>query len=257
MSRREKKERYELSQVPILNYSRNFTSSNYIRFKEAFIEYAFEKYGDFARFITEEEYWEPPLVDIPDDEEFYAENDPVGMYKHHIMNLISERNKEVRLLQSYRSKIFHFMWSRMSPTSRDVLARTDDWSELKQAMDPLELWKRIRKTHVSGALGPTNVTVIPGEVKRQLYNVLTNVKMRDHDRLNRYLEEFKLALEAYENSGVASPEEDEIVAIFIENLNSKRYRDFKQRLLNDCRQNSIPLPNYLYGSIFKSIYVGV
>ena len=77
---REKKERYELSaenfgrsletQVPILNYSRNFTSSNYIRFKEAFIEYAFEKYGDFAQFITEKEYWEPPLVDIPDDEEF-------------------------------------------------------------------------------------------------------------------------------------------------------------------------------------------
>ena len=51
----------------MLNYSRNINSSNFIRFREALTEYAFEKYGDFARFIVEEEYWEPPVVEVPDD----------------------------------------------------------------------------------------------------------------------------------------------------------------------------------------------
>ena len=253
MSSKEKKERFRTSaesfgksleaQVPILNYSRNLTTSNYIRFREALIEYAFDKYGDFARFITDEEYWQPPLVDIPEDEEFSAEKDPAGLFKFHIQNQISERNKEVNKLRSFCSMIYHFIWSRMSHTSRDVLARTNGWDEAKLRMDPLDLWKRIKKTHVSGTLGPSNLTIIPGEVKRQLYNCLLNVKMRDHDHLHRYLEEFQLALEAYKNSGVKPPEDDQIVAIFIENLNNKRYKEFKMRLLNDCRQNNIRYPN--------------
>jgi hypothetical protein len=150
------------SEVPILNYTRNLINSNFIRFKESLIEYAFDKYGDFARFITEEEYWDPPMIEIPEDEEFSAEKDPFGMMKFHIQNQLGERNKEVLKQRSYRSKIYHFIWSRMSHASKDVLARTEGWNDLKSSMDPLQLWLVIKRTHVSGNLGPTNLTIIPG-----------------------------------------------------------------------------------------------
>ncbi len=78
--------------------------------------------------------------------------------------------------------------------------------------------------------------------QRLLRENVNNTKQLDHELISTYLHRYKSAIEAYTNAGITSPSVESQVNIFINNLNDKRFKLFKEHLINNVHQNGAEYP---------------
>jgi hypothetical protein len=112
------------------------------------------------------------------------------------------------------------------------------------------LWLSIQATHLGGNDGVSGTRVVPGESARLLSMNLEDTKMYENEELSTYLRRFQIAKECF--SGAVGPEESTLAAIFIDNLNDSRFRQFKSRMINDFHQSGADYPATISNSFQRA-----
>jgi hypothetical protein len=106
----------------------------------------------------------------------------------------------------------------------------------------LALWLSIQATHLGGNGGVSGTRVVSGETARLLYKNLEDTKMYENEELSTYLRRFQIAKECFSGAELTTPEESTLAAIFIDNLNDSRFKQFKSRMINDFHQSGAEYP---------------
>jgi hypothetical protein len=235
--------------VPILNWSSNFTENNLRIWKEQMAMYAMREFGHLGLLFEENEYYEPPEVDLPETEDgsdpFSKENDPHGLELEDYKNQIKERRSAIAKLEANKIPLYAFMMTKLSAQSRTAIMREPEWEVVESKKDALALWLLIQTTHLGGNGGSGGTRVIPGETDRLLYKNLESTKQGEMEPLSTYLRKFNCSLECYDGAGIERPSVSIQVAIFVDNLHDQRFKHFKSKLKNDYHQYGLELPECL------------
>ena len=129
--------------VPMLRYG---PYNNFITFKERLKTACMERYGDLARLIELEDYWMPDEVDRTREE--YREADTDEFQKAALIHAIKERTTTIAKMKANRSCMYAYILSKLSTESLDELKRDSDYEVINNSVDPLLLWKAIKRLHI-------------------------------------------------------------------------------------------------------------
>ena len=209
------------------------------------------EYGHLGLLFEEDEYYEPPEVELPEMEDgsdpFSPANDPHGLFLEDYKSQTKERRAAMAKLEANKIPLYAFtsMMSKLSAQSKTALMREPTWEEIESNKDALALWLLIQTTHLGGNGGSGGTNVIPGETDRLLYKNLESTKQGETENLSTYLRRFQCALECYDGAEIDQPADPIQVAVFIENLHDHRFKYFKSKLKNDYHQNGTADPESL------------
>jgi hypothetical protein len=243
--------------VPILTWSTNFTQNNLRIWKEQMANYAMNKYGYLGLLFQNNEYYVPDEIEYPSELDDGSDplsdvNDPGGFLADDYKSQIRSRREHIKKMEMDRLPLYAFMYSKLSPQSKTALMREDTWNEIDQSKDVLALWLSIQATHLGGNGGVGGTRVVPGETARLLYKNLEDTKMYENEELSTYLRRFQIAQECYSGAELDAPEEATLAAIFIDNLNDSRFRQFKNRMINDFHQSGADYPSTISDSFQRA-----
>ena len=128
--------------VPILQFG---SGNNFNVFKEKLAIVALEKFGDLARLIEIDEYWEPPTtVDVS---EYDPDEDPHGFIKLQVNELFKERVRVLEKMKTNKANLYGLILSKLSNESMDEVKRHESFNEFNSSKDPLELWLAVKHIH--------------------------------------------------------------------------------------------------------------
>ena len=159
--------------------------------KEALINRFSLHYGRRGRFIADDEYFEAPMPDAPE-----VEYDP-----HDIHSMIfwdahkiacAEVIKEGLRAESQKVEWFAFIVSILSPASKDLVEAEDEWEDVEERQDSLELWRIIERTHLTRITGSTDIDRYNA---MEAYNAC---KQERHESISDYKKRFERAVSALE-----------------------------------------------------------
>ena len=129
--------------VPILQFGSG-NNSNVFKAKLAIV--ALEKFGDLARLIETDEYWEPPnTVDIS---QYDSDEDPHGFIKLQVNELLKERVRVLEKMKTNKANLYGFILSKLSNESMNEVERHKSFNEFNSSKDPLELWLSVKHIHI-------------------------------------------------------------------------------------------------------------
>ena len=159
--------------------------------KEALITRFSLQYGRKGRFIADDEYFETPMPDAPEVD--YDPHDVQSMifwdaYKIACAEVVKEGLKA----DSQKVEWFAFIISILSPASKDLVEAEDEWDEVEEHQDPLELWHLIERTHLTRITGSTDIDHYNA---MEAYNAC---KQERHESVSEYKKRFERAVSALE-----------------------------------------------------------
>ena len=234
---RETKDRDPLeTTVPRLRYGRD---TNLLIFKQKLGIKAMQLYGNLARFIETDQYYEPERPD-PSHYELGEDDDPHGFNREEFRALLKEYTAEKAQMNRNKPQIYAFIYSYLSNESVDEVKKHERYAEFHLAKDPLELWLAIKETHKTGSTA-TNATVSRLEI-RQRYK---NLAMGKLESIVSYKERFDDVLEAYMDAGHETMSDEDIAMDFFNGLDKTRYSEFQTLFLNGLTMGSQQQPDDL------------
>ena len=119
--------------VPLLKFGQG---NNWLVFKEKMYTACLEKYGDLARLIENEEYYNPPAIK---EDEFPGWKDDEIMKTLYIGE-VKARQKIVRQMKDDRTKMYAYILSKLSKESIDEFKHHKDYQMVKGDLSMLGLW---------------------------------------------------------------------------------------------------------------------
>jgi len=192
-------------QLPKILYFNAGDPSHYEKWRALLIQDTGKIFGELHTiFITNRLPIETPLPEPP-NEPYDDMNDPGGIQREYIKQLISDKVKEDRKMKTDKPKLFSYLLSRISQPSllqvqRRVVELTleaqeqlhDDngpeaettysiWNDFLAIADPVHLWDLIRNTHV-------NARTLSNRLDRQrAYNTYSFLKMHQNEKNESYI----------------------------------------------------------------------
>ena len=217
--------------VPMLKYG---PYNNFIVFKERLKTACMEKYGDLARLIELEEYWEPDAIDRATD---YANAGTDEYVKTALVHAIKERATTIAKMRANRANMFAYMMSKLSKESIDELKRHDSFANIDEKVDPLLLWKTIKELHMVAT--SSKVTQV---VKRKAREEYQSCKQGAFESLVDFKARFDSRYDAYKDQGNVELSEEDVAMDFLESLDRARYSDFIVETINDIAKGVMAPP---------------
>ena len=220
--------------VPKLRYGAN---SNLATFKQKMVVAAMEKYGNLARLLELDEYYEPDPIELSD---YDKRTDPLGIQLDRMKNKIKTRDRLISEMENNRTPFYGYMLRHLSNESLDAIKLLDEYEQINREKDPLLLWRAIKKTHKVAT--NSNVERVRKAETRRKYQ---EAKQGPYESIVSYKERFDYLLEAYKDVGNAEMEESDIAMDFFEGLDDTRYGEFKTNYLNDLMMGTQSAPDHV------------
>jgi hypothetical protein len=217
--------------VPMLKYG---PYNNFIVFKERLKTACMEKYGDLARLIELEIYWEPEAVDKDKD---YPTAGTDEFVKAALIHAIKERATVIAKMRANRASMFAYILSKLSKESIDELKRHQDYAEIDEKVDPLLLWKAIKELHMVAT--SSKVTQV---VKRKAREEYQSCKQGAFESLVDFKARFDSRYDAYKDQGNVELSEEDVAMDFLESLDRARYSEFIVETINDIAKGVMVPP---------------
>jgi hypothetical protein len=214
-------EKKDVGDVPILRFGS--ASNNFLKFKEGLSTAALIQFGDVAKLIELDRYYEIPM---PDEDDFEVVGRPAmseKMYDLACMEWVKSNSQ----MKEKRAPLYGFIWKHMSLESRDKIKEERDYDTWSQEKDPKKLWQAIVNTH------KVNTTSSVSALKqRSAWVTYVNSCQGGFKSVISFKEHF---IAAYKNCiDEGNPEkDDEAKAMdFFDGLDKVRYGNFKNHILN-------------------------
>jgi hypothetical protein len=221
--------------VPLLKYGKG---NNFYAFQQALYRKALRDYGDLAKLITLNKYYEPEL-DLPD---FTG----LGLTTAEVMIMrqeaLKEHSKLLARMKLDRPKLYGLILEHMSVESKDEVAQEADYETWHKATDPEKLWQAIVKTHKVDCV--SNVSQVKELTARKAYQ---QIKQGPFESLAQFSERFRETYRSYKNTLTATNpvniEEKEQAMDFFHALDAGRYGAFKTSMLNGWAAGAFDPPD--------------
>ena len=220
--------------VPILKYG---TNTNLAVFKQKLTVAAMMLFGDLARLVETDEYYEPPKIKI---EDYDLDNDPHGLNLEELKDARKTRQRKIDQMRDNRSAFYAFMYDRLSNESVDAIKQLEEYEEINSSKDPLLLWLAIKQTHKTAT--NSNVGTIMRAETRKKYQ---DVRQGPFESIVAYKERFDFLLEAYNDMENPKMEEEDIAMDFFRGLDDTRYEEFKTSFMNDLMMGTQKPPKHV------------
>ena len=141
--------------VPLLCFGAN---NNWLQFKERMATACLEKYGDLARLIESETYYEPEPVDKAQFEGWETDEVIKTLY----IEEIKARAKIIRQMKENRAKMYAYIILKLSKESLDEFKHHEDFELIKRNLSALGLWVMLREIHAVNN-STTNLLILKKE----------------------------------------------------------------------------------------------
>jgi hypothetical protein len=231
----ESKQINDPTRVPVLHWSSNVTKSNFHDWKEKLLTYGAMNYKYMAYIIENSAEFPIPALNIPNGAKM------TDLEKINYQSELNQRYLLTNTISQEKLPFFTFMIEHLSENSKTILMRDKEFSKICTDKDVKKLWDLIVNTH-SILGGGQAKSMIPGEIDRELMENLDGVKMSAMESLSTYLKRFNNAIKAYVGTTVTAPEVPFQVAIFLRNLEERRFGDFKTQIRSDFHQAGVAYP---------------
>jgi len=217
------KSRKGIPELPILSTD---DTTNFSEFQKSLANYGLREYGNLGHLIESNEYWEPPPIDIPNNDIFSLEEDPHGFIKSDFLERIKSRRRQIEDMKAKRASFYAVLFGQLSPESEEKVKLCATFPIAESMKDPLELWKCIRETHISAQTG------INIRDRMKVRDAYANLRQGPTEALITYKERFNNTLEAMKAVGQKAPRQSDQAVDFVNRLDDERYGDFKALLEN-------------------------
>jgi hypothetical protein len=128
--------------------------TNIMDCKELWSIYLKRTYGNAGRLLDLGKHYEPEPVKRPT-----IPNGASDEEKAIIMDLYSEdckiRLREIAEMKRAYAKIYAFLYGQLSEESKAKVKTVQNWDDIEESNDPLDLWKAIVATHMAAVTGTT------------------------------------------------------------------------------------------------------
>jgi hypothetical protein len=134
-------EKRDNGDVPVLRFGS--ASNNFLKFKEALSTAALIQFGDVAKLIKLDKYYE---ILMPDKDNYEIVGRPVQSEKLYDLACM-EWVKSTNRMKEKRAPLYGFIWKHMSLESRDKIKEETDYDTWSQEKNAEKLWQAIVATH--------------------------------------------------------------------------------------------------------------
>jgi hypothetical protein len=134
-------EKKDVGDIPMLMFGN--ASNNFLKFKEALSTAAQIQFGDVAKLIKLDKYYEIPMLDEDDFEIIGRPAMSEKLYDLACMEWVKSNNR----MKEKRAHLYGFIWKHMSLESRDKIKEEKDFDMWSQVKDAEKLWQAIIATH--------------------------------------------------------------------------------------------------------------
>jgi hypothetical protein len=189
-------EKKETGDVPMLRFG--IASNNFLKFKEALSTAALIQFGDVAKLIELDKYYEVPM---PDKDDYEIIGRPAMSEKLYDL-ACAEWVKANNRMQEKRVHLYGFIWKHLSLESRDKIKEEKDFDVWSQGKDAEKLWQAIIATHKVNTT--SNVSALK---QRSAWVIYMNCHQGGFESVIAYKERFITACKNYTDEG--NPEKDE------------------------------------------------
>lgn len=224
------------------------TPKNFFAFQERIATLSLSKHGEIARIFTENSYPTIAMPQSPEDLEgvlpknyTIAQEGIRAAYLKEVEIAVTE-NKRIK---NSKVQLFGFVLSRVGLESRTLLEEDAEWGEIRDAYDPLKLWKLIQKTHLVQATGLKSTD---RKLVRDEYNALRqgSASIAEHSKT------FANSVKKLAQVGVVLPEED-TAADYLHSLDDSRYAMLKATVRRNALQGIKAAPTTLKEAVTLAV----
>jgi hypothetical protein len=221
--------------LPTLKYGKG---NNFYAFQQTLYRRALRNYGDLAKLITLNKYYEPTL-DLLDFSGMGLSSAEQAIMRQ---EALKEHSKLIANMKLDRPKLYGLILEHMSVESKDEVAQDADYETWHKATDPEKLWQTKVKTHKVDCV--SNVSQVKELTARKVYQ---QIKQGPFKSLAQFSERFRETYQSYKNTSMStSPviiEEKEQAMDFFHELVAGRYGTFKTSMLNGWAAGAFDPPD--------------
>jgi len=201
--------------VPILQFG---SGNNFNVFKEKLALVALEKFGDLARLVETDEYWEPRALNVT---EYNPDEDPHGFIKLQVNELLKERVRVIEIMKNNKANLCGFILSKLSNENMDEVKRHEDFDDFNSTKDPLELWLAVKQIHRVD----TN-SLVQEFRKKSTRDKYHRISQGQYESLVKYKARFDAAYETYVELTNLELDDADVAMDFLHSLDPSRYGAF-------------------------------
>jgi len=213
------------------------TGSNWDYFKRKMSVACMESVGNLGRLIDDEAYYIPPPVIDADFGSLNPVSDPHGIRKAMLLKEYEGRHKEIRKMKEDRTKMYAYIYSKLSKESQDEIARDASFVTIEAERDPLNLWMLLKTTHMVAT-----ISKVPGIIKKSARSEYEKCKQGEFESIVDFKRKFDTRLEIYKSSGNDPVDPEDAAMDFLYALDDNRYAEFKADLVNDLAMGTLAAP---------------
>jgi hypothetical protein len=224
-----KREGERKESLPTLKYRKG---NNFYAFQQALYRRALRDYGDLAKLITLNKYYEPTL-DLPDFSGMGLSSAEQAIMRQ---EALKEHSKLIARIKLDRPKLYGLILKHMSMESKDEVAQDADYKTWHKATDQEKLWQPIVKTHKVDCV--SNLSQVKELTARKANQQIKQGPFGSSALFSERFRETYKTYRSYKNTSTStSPvniDEKEQAMDFFHALDAGRYGAFKTSMLN-CR----------------------
>lgn len=213
-----------IADLPVLQYVTGKATNNYHDFKEKVQVYVTREYKELGKIFDDDEYWEPPEVEIP-AVAWNNVNDPMRMHREELKVQVQQRTNKIEKLKDNRSSVYAVIWGNMSKESQDKVKEYADFDET--SLDPLALWTIITTSHLHSGTGHEE------KDRQSASEVYTGLRQLKNESLASFKQRTDNALSGMESIGEPLPNVLRQGLDFIKRLDNSRFKDLKLTIDNN------------------------
>ena len=214
-------------ELPVLYFAegQEDLQTNIMDCKELRSIYLKRTYGYAGRLLDLGKHYEPEPVKRPT-----IPNGASDEEKAIVMNLYREdckiRLREIAEMKRAYAKIYAFLYGQLSEESKEKVKTVQNWDDIEESNDPLDLWKAIVATHMAAVTGATACD------KSRARSAYSNINQDSTESVASLKKRIDNALKVYDAVGQSRPADEELAADFIRQLDTNRFAGLRADLEN-------------------------
>ena len=213
------------------------SGNNFIVFKGKLALVALEKFGDLARLVETDEYWEPPAPNVT---EYNPDEYPHGFIKLQVNELLKERVRVIERMKSNKANLYGFILSKLSNESMYEVKMHEDFDDFNSTKEPLELWLAVEHIHRVD----TN-SLVQEYRKKSARDKYHRISQGQYESLVKYKARSDAAYETYVELANLELDDADVVMDFLHSLDPNHYGAFVSDIVNDISVGAIKRPEDL------------
>ena len=190
-------------------------------------------FGRHGRFLTNDQYYNAEVPDPP--------NVPIDPNNH--ATVVQRKTYEVACseivkislkMNDQRTSWFSTIMRVLSQASKDLVEAEDEWEQVNEDQDPLELWHLVERTHLTRITGSTDID------RANALEAYNSIRQEKNENLADYKKRHERAISALERVQYPQIPDDRMqVTKWIRGLNDK-HQEWKVKMVNSMQEGNDP-----------------